>query len=106
MLGIERAREIGRTAVFRQYAKREVAPGILNKADLERFIRNGLLRFWHPCGTAKMGRDAMSIVAVRLKVNWRRRSPRRRRFHPASSDDAWLSESERAAAILQGHHNV
>jgi choline dehydrogenase len=67
-LGIERARQIGNAASFRSYAKREVAPGILNASDLERFIRNGLVTFWHQCCTAKMGRDAMSVVDGRLKV--------------------------------------
>jgi choline dehydrogenase-like flavoprotein len=48
--------------------KREVAPGNLNEADLERFIRNGLVTFWHQCGTAKMGRDSVSVADGRLKV--------------------------------------
>ena len=68
MLGIERAREIGNAAAFRPYAKREVAPGTLDEAEMERFIRNGLVTFWHQCCTAKMGRDAMSVVDGRLKV--------------------------------------
>ena len=59
MIGIGRAREIGNAATLQSYAKREVAPGNLNEADLERFIRNGLVTFWHQSGTAKMGRDAM-----------------------------------------------
>jgi choline dehydrogenase-like flavoprotein len=68
IMGLERAREIGNAAAFRAYAKREVAPGNLNESDLERFIRDGLVTFWHQCCTAKMGRDAMSVVDGRLKV--------------------------------------
>lgn len=68
ILGIERAREIGNSGAFRPYVKREVAPGNLNEADLERFIRNGLVTFWHQCSTAKMGRDSMSVVDGKLKV--------------------------------------
>ena len=68
MIGIRLAREIGNTATLRSYAKREVAPGNLNEADLVRFIRNGLGTFWHQSGTAKMGRDAMSVVDSKLKV--------------------------------------
>jgi choline dehydrogenase len=69
ILGIERAREIGNSAAFRPYVKREVAPGHLNEAALERFIRNGLVTFWHQCSTAKMGRDSMSVVDGKLKVD-------------------------------------
>ena len=69
MLGIERAREVGNAAALRPYAKREVAPGNLSGSDLEHFIRNGLLTFWHQCCTAKMGRDAMSVVDGKLKVH-------------------------------------
>jgi choline dehydrogenase len=68
ILGIERAREIGNSAAFRPYLKREVAPGNLKEADLERFIRNGVVTFWHQCSTAKMGRDSMSVVDGKLKV--------------------------------------
>ena len=35
---------------------------------LEEYIRNGLVTFWHQSGTAKMGRDAMSVVDSELKV--------------------------------------
>jgi choline dehydrogenase len=68
MLGIEQVREIGNAAALRSYAKREVAPGN-QKADLEQFIRNGLTTYHHQCGTAKMGRDTMSVVDGKLKVN-------------------------------------
>jgi choline dehydrogenase len=68
MIGIGQAREIGNAAALQSYAKREVAPGNLNEADLERFIRNGLGTFWHQSCTAKMGRDAMSVVDGKLKV--------------------------------------
>jgi choline dehydrogenase len=40
----------------------------LDAAELERFFRDGLVTFWHQCGTAKMGRDAMSVVDSKLKV--------------------------------------
>ena len=111
MLGIERAREIGNAAAFRPYAKREVAPGNLNKADLERFIRNGLLTFWHQCGTAKMGRDAMSVVDGRLKVygveNLRIADASiLPRVTTGNTMAPCVVIGERAAAILQDHHNV
>jgi choline dehydrogenase len=69
MVGLERARDIGNSAAFRAYREREVAPGNLSKADLERYIRNGLVTFWHQCGTARMGHDVMSVVDGQLKVH-------------------------------------
>jgi choline dehydrogenase len=49
-------------------AKDEVMPGDLTGADLENFLRDAVTTYWHGCGTAKMGRDAMSVVDGRLKV--------------------------------------
>jgi choline dehydrogenase len=68
IIGIERAREIGNSSAFAGYVKREIAPGNLGKAEMERFVRNGLVTFWHQCSTAKMGRDSMSVVDNELKV--------------------------------------
>jgi choline dehydrogenase len=66
--GLATAREIGNSASLRPFTRREVAPGSLSAAELERFFRNGLGTFWHQSGTAKMGSDAMSVVDGRLKV--------------------------------------
>ena len=67
-LGIERAREIGNAAALGPYTRREHSPAGRTGADLEAYIRNGLTTFWHQSGTAKMGRDAMSVVDGELKV--------------------------------------
>ena len=66
--GVERAREIGNASALRPYTKREIAPGNLTGASLQRYIRNGLTTFWHQSGTAKMGCDALSVVDSKLKV--------------------------------------
>jgi choline dehydrogenase len=66
--GITQAREIGNAVALRSYVRGEIAPGILERSEFEQFIRNGLLTFWHQCGTAKMGRDRMSVVDASLKV--------------------------------------
>jgi choline dehydrogenase len=68
MTGISTAREIGNSAALRPFTKREIAPGALNAEDLERFFRDGLGTFWHQSGSARMGRDAMSVVDGELKV--------------------------------------
>jgi len=66
--GLRIAREIGNSAALRPFTGREIAPGSLNAGELERFFRDGLGTFWHQSCTAKMGRDAMSVVDGKLKV--------------------------------------
>jgi len=66
--GLATAREIGNSAALRPFTGQEIAPGSLNKKDLERFFRDGLGTFWHQSGTAKMGRDVMSVVNGKLRV--------------------------------------
>ena len=61
------AREIGNSAALQPFTAREVAPGSLSVAELEQFFRDGLATHWHQSGTAKMGRDAMSVVDGKLK---------------------------------------
>jgi choline dehydrogenase len=45
-----------------------VLPGNLDGQSLETYARNAAVTYWHQCGTAKMGRDAMSVVDAQLKV--------------------------------------
>lgn len=65
---VELCREIGNSAPLRPFVKREVMPGALKGVELEDFVRNAATSFWHLCGTAKMGRDSMSVVDSQLKV--------------------------------------
>jgi choline dehydrogenase len=48
--------------------KREVVPQQRNRRDMEQFIRNWAVTHWHQSCTAKMGRDAMSVVDHQLRV--------------------------------------
>jgi choline dehydrogenase len=68
MAGVNMARELGSSVALRSFTRREIAPGPVNAFELERFFRDGLGTYWHQCGTAKMGRDAMSVVDGELKV--------------------------------------
>jgi choline dehydrogenase len=68
MVCVETMREIGNSAPLRPFVKREVMPGNLKGAELETYIRNAATTYWHMVGTAKMGRDAMSVVDADLKV--------------------------------------
>ena len=38
-------------------------------AELTRFLRRGAVTFWHQSGTARMGRDAASVVDGDLRVH-------------------------------------
>jgi choline dehydrogenase len=65
---VELCREIGNSAALRPFAKREVMPGNLKGAQLERFIRDAAITYYHQTCTARMGGDAMSVVDGNLKV--------------------------------------
>jgi choline dehydrogenase len=64
LAAIEQARSIGNSASFEPFTKRELLPGPIGGADLETFVRNGLVTFWHQCGTAKMGQDALANMTA------------------------------------------
>jgi choline dehydrogenase len=66
--GVQLCREIGNSVVLRPFVKREVMPGNLKGAELENFIRDSVVTFWHQTCTAKMGRDSMAVVDANLKV--------------------------------------
>ena len=65
---VELCREIGNSAALRPFVKREVMPGDLHGAELERYVRDAVVTYWHQSCTAKMGRDDMSVVDGNLKV--------------------------------------
>ena len=65
---VQLCREIGNSDALRPFAKREVMPGNLKGAELENFIRDSVVSYWHQTCTAKMGRDSMSVVDSNLKV--------------------------------------
>lgn len=65
---VQLCREIGNAAPLRPFTRREVMPGNLRGVELERFVRDAASSYWHQTCTAKMGRDAMSVVDAQLKV--------------------------------------
>ena len=80
LAGVELCREVGNARALRSFARREVMPGSLKGLELQNFIRNGAITYWHQSGTAAMGRDAMSVVDGELRVfgpknNFRSRTP-------------------------------
>jgi len=65
---VELCRELGNAQAFRPLVRGEAMPGDLKGATLEWFIRDAAVTYWHQCGTARMGRDAMSVVDGALRV--------------------------------------
>ena len=65
---VELCREIGNSAPLKPFAQREIMPGNLKGAELENYIRDAASTYWHQTGTAKMGRDSMSVVDGELRV--------------------------------------
>jgi choline dehydrogenase len=65
---VQLCREIGNSPAFHPFTKREVMPGNLKGAELENFVRDSVVTYWHQTCTAKMGRDSMSVVDGKLKV--------------------------------------
>jgi choline dehydrogenase len=65
---VELCREVGNSRPLHPYTKREVMPGSLKGAALEDFIRDAAATYHHQTCTAKMGRDAMSVVDSKLRV--------------------------------------
>ncbi len=65
---VRMCRELGNAAAFRGIVKREAMPGTLGDDELERYLRNGAVTYWHQSCTAKMGRDEMSVVNAKLEV--------------------------------------
>jgi choline dehydrogenase len=66
---IELCREIGNSPLLRPFVRRELMPGPLRGEALVSFLRNAAGTYFHQTCTAKMGRDAMSVVDAGLKVH-------------------------------------
>ena len=66
---VEFCREIGNSAARSSRTTREVLPGNLSRSELENFVRNAVIPFWHYTCTAKMGRDETSVVDASLRVH-------------------------------------
>lgn len=66
---VELCREIGNSGPLARFNKREVMPGPMVGIDLENFVRDGAVTYWHRSCTARMGRDTMSVVDGALRVH-------------------------------------
>jgi len=66
---IELCRALGNARAFRPLIRREAMPGDLTGDALDRYIRDAAVTYWHQSGTARMGRDELSVVDGQLKVH-------------------------------------
>jgi choline dehydrogenase len=108
---VEICREIGNSLPLRPYAKREVMPGNLKGAALQDFIRHAASTYHHQTCTAKMGRDAMSVVDAQLKVygigNLRIADGSiMPRVTTGNTMAPCIVIGERAGELLRGSHNI
>jgi choline dehydrogenase len=65
---IKLARDIASTKAFADMSGGEIAPGNLDDASIEGFIRSQASTLWHPAGTCRMGQDEGAVVDPRLRV--------------------------------------
>ncbi|MCA1415572.1 GMC family oxidoreductase N-terminal domain-containing protein [Bradyrhizobium sp. NBAIM20] len=65
---VDLCRTLGNTRAFEPLVARESVPGLQGAVEMERFVRDSAVTYWHQTCTAKMGRDAMSVVDSKLKV--------------------------------------
>jgi choline dehydrogenase len=68
LAGVELCRALGNAGAFTGLVKGESMPGNLDRRQMERYLRDAAVTYWHQSCTARMGRDAMSVVDARLQV--------------------------------------
>ena len=44
-------------------------PGIVSDADIDAYVRANANSAYHPCGSCKIGRDALAVVDSQLRVH-------------------------------------
>ena len=63
-------RELFAQPAFDHYRGRELAPGeaVRSDGEIDAFVRETVQSAYHPCGTCRMGTDAMAVVDPELRV--------------------------------------
>jgi choline dehydrogenase len=109
--GVQLGREVGSSVALRPFVKREVMPGSLSGTELERYVRDAAESWWHQTCTAKMGRDAQSVVDAQLRVYGIDRlriadGSIMPRVTTGNTMAPCVIIGERAAEILRGEHQL
>jgi choline dehydrogenase len=68
--GIRLTREVLAQDAMKPYAGAEISPGadVSSDADLDAYLKKAVESSYHPCGTCKMGGDALSVVDAECRV--------------------------------------
>jgi choline dehydrogenase-like flavoprotein len=75
-------------------------PGNLKRVELQNFIRDGAISYWHQTGAARMGRDATSVVDDELRVY----GLKNLRIADASIMPRVTTDNTMAACVVIGEH--
>jgi choline dehydrogenase len=62
-------RSIGNSSRLKPYADAELSPGELSAPAMKNFLHQALGTYFHPAGSAKMGRDDLSVVDGSLNIH-------------------------------------
>ncbi|MGI5502342.1 GMC family oxidoreductase [Lentzea sp. CA-135723] len=66
--GLRIARRLGAAEAFRAWRAEEVLPGPFVDDDLDEYLRESLMSYFHYVGTCRMGTDEMAVVDTDLRV--------------------------------------
>lgn len=106
---VEIAREVAHRKELAEWSLREVFPGpeATSRAALRDFVRRGTSPFYHPVGTARMGRDAAAPVTPELRVRgvdglWVADASVMPQIVPAMTNAAVVAIAERGADLIAG----
>ncbi|MDH4126696.1 MAG: choline dehydrogenase [Gammaproteobacteria bacterium] len=69
--GIRLTREVLAQEALKPYAGRELSPGpeVQSDAEIDAWLKRSVESSYHPCGTCRMGSDAMSVVDAECRVH-------------------------------------
>ncbi len=105
--GVEIARDLARRPELAEWSLREAFPGpaVKDRAALRDFIRRGTSPFYHPVGTARMGRDPAAPVGPDLRVRgvqslWVTDASVMPQIVPAMTNAATIAIAERGADLI------
>jgi choline dehydrogenase-like flavoprotein len=107
--GVELARDLAARPEMAAWSLREAHPGPTAKtrAALRDFVKRGTSPFYHPVGTARMGRDAAAPVTPDLRVRgveglWVADASVMPQIVPAMTNAATVAIAERGADLIAG----
>jgi choline dehydrogenase-like flavoprotein len=107
--GVEIARQVANRPELAEWSLREVFPGpaARTRAELREFVKHGTSPFYHPVGTARMGRDTEAPVTPELAVRgvrglWVADASVMPQIVPAMTNAAVVAIAERGADLIAG----